>query len=143
MNKLIQGYEVTSDGRVFSVDANWRGYGRRQLIPDLNFHGYPSVRLTINGKRIRYAVHVLVAQEYLPEKPSEKHEIRHIDGNRLNSAAENLAWGTKKDNADDRTHHGRTSRGKLHGEAIKASSHKSRVRRGAGHYHTIRRLANA
>ena len=143
MNKFTKGYEITRDGKVFSVATNWRGYGRRQLIPDLNYYGYPSVRLTVDGKRIRYAVHVLVAQEYLPGKPSDKHEIRHIDGNKLNSTVENLAWGTAKDNADDRTRHGRTSCGKLHGEAIKASNHKNRVRRGAEHYQTKRRLANA
>ena len=142
-NKHTSGYEITRDGRIFSVAHNWRGYGRRQLTPSLNCDGYPSVRITVNGKRTRYAVHVLVAQEYLPAKPSGKHEIRHLDGNKMNSAAENLAWGTKKDNADDRRRHGRTSHGKIHGEAIKASSRKNRVKRGAEHYHTIRRLANA
>ena len=96
MSKHTSGYEITRDGRIFSVAHNWRGYGRRQLTPSLNCDGYPSVRITVNGRRTRYAVHVLVAQEYLPAKPSGKHEIRHLDGNKMNSAAENLAWGTKK-----------------------------------------------
>ena len=114
------GYEVTADGRVFSVEHNWRGYGRRELQQTPNADGYPSVRLTINGKRKRLAVHKLVALWYLPSRPSPEHEIRHLDGNKLNPSAGNLAWGTQKDNADDRERHGRTSRGHSHSAAIRA-----------------------
>lgn len=119
MNGHTPGYEVTADGRVYSVSHNWRGYGRRELRQDLNDDGYPSVRLTIDGKRTRYAVHVLVARHYLPERPSPQHEIRHIDGDKMNPAAYNLAWGTRQENADDRERHGRTSRGRRHSDAIK------------------------
>jgi hypothetical protein len=115
----VAGYEVTEDGRVFS-STNWRGLGCRELAQDLNDDGYPSVRLTLNGKRTRIAVHRLVAMAYLPDRPSEKHQIRHLDGNKMNSHASNLAWGTAKQNADDREQHGRTSRGKAHSEFVKA-----------------------
>ena len=128
MSKHTPGYEVTQDGRVFSVASNWRGYGRRELRQDLNDDGYPSVRLTINGKRVRYAVHRLVALHHLPPRPSERHEVRHIDGDKTNSHAENLAWGTRKENADDRERHGRTSRGTAHSAAIRASNHAEAVR---------------
>lgn len=102
------GYEVTQDGRVFSTGTNWRGYGRREMQQDLNDGGYPSVRILLNGKRKRMAVHRLVAMHYLPPRPSPHHEIRHLDGNKLNPHATNLAWGTKRDNAADRERHGRT-----------------------------------
>lgn len=118
--KHTPGYEVTRDGRVFSVASNWRGYGRRELRQDLNDDGYPSVRLTIDGRRIRYAVHVLVANAHLPPRPSNRHEVRHLDGDKMNPHADNLAWGTQKDNAADRERHGRTSRGPRHSAAIKA-----------------------
>lgn len=117
------GYEVTADGRVFSISHNWRGYGRRELRQDLNDDGYPSVRLTMNGKRTRLAVYKLVAIWYLPPRPSAQHEVRHLDGDKMNSALPNLAWGTRKDNADDRERHGRTSRGTAHSEAIKRGRH--------------------
>jgi len=102
------GYEVTADGRVFSVGHNWRGYGRREMKQTPNSDGYPSVKLTINGKKIRLAVHKLVALWFLTPRPSPKHEIRHLDGDKWNRSAANLAWGTQKDNADDRERHGRT-----------------------------------
>lgn len=122
MSKHTPGYEVTPDGRVFSVLHNWRGYGRRELRQDLNIDGYPSVRLTIDGKRTRIAVHCLVAREHLPARPSPQHEVRHLDGNKANRAASNLAWGTAKENADDRELHGRTSRGEAHSAYIRASN---------------------
>ena len=114
------GYEVTRDGRVFSTASNWRGYGRREMRKTLNASGYPSVRLTLDGKRKRIAVHVLVAIVHLAPRPSLAHEVRHLDGDKMNSAIANLAWGTRKDNADDRERHGRTSRGLRHSAAIKS-----------------------
>lgn len=41
------GYEVTEDGRVFSVGHNWRGYGKRELAVHVNRDGYFRVWLTI------------------------------------------------------------------------------------------------
>jgi len=119
MSRHTPGYEVLPDGRVFS-SMNWRGYGRRELQQTLNSHGYPSVRMLVDGKRKRILVHTLVAGRFLPARPSPAHEIRHLDGNRQNSHTANLAWGTRKDNADDRERHGRTSRGPSHSDAIKA-----------------------
>lgn len=126
--KHTPGYEITCDGRVYSISSNWRGYGRREMRQTPNSGGYPSVRILVDGKRKRIAVHVLVAREYLPPCPSPEHEIRHLDGNKLNPCAYNLAWGTHQDNADDRERHGRTSRGQRHSASIRASDHAEMVR---------------
>ena len=112
------GYEVLPDGRVFS-SWNWRGYGRREMQQTPNADGYPSVRILVNGSRKRMAVHRLVALHFLPPRPAGA-EIRHLDGDKTNNCSWNLAWGTRKDNADDREKHGRTSRGGRHSIAIKA-----------------------
>lgn len=125
MSAHTPGYEVTRDGRVFSGETNWRGYGRREMQQTPNTDGYPSVRIIVDGIRKRIAVHVLVAHHYLPPRPSPQHEVRHLDGNKDNSNADNLAWGTRKDNADDREAHGRTSRGVRHSLAIKAGLARS------------------
>ena len=116
---IYPGYEVTEDGRVFSVSTNWRGYGRRQLTPSPNDDGYPSVRIYVDGNTLSFAVHVLVARAFLPPRPPEAHDVRHLDGDKENSSASNLAWGTQKENAADRERHGRTSRGQEHSVAIK------------------------
>lgn len=141
-SKHTPGYEVTSDGRVFSVASNWRGYGVREMQQTPNNDGYPSVRIKIDGKRKRIAVHVLVALVHLPQRPSSDHQIRHLDGDKSRSCASNLAWGTAKENADDRELHGRTSRGHAHSASIRNSPHRFRVKRGDDHYETIRRVQN-
>lgn len=114
------GYRVAADGRVFSVAHNWRGYGERELVQLPNTDGYLRVRMVINGHRKSYMVHTLVANAFLPARPSPLHEMRHLNGNRTDNRADNLAWGTRQDNADDRERHGRTSRGLKHAAAIKA-----------------------
>ena len=126
----IPGYDVTTYGRVYSIASNWRGLGLRQLRQDLNCDGYPSVRLLVKGKRTRVVIYKLVASAFLPPRPSPAHEIRHLDGNKLNSHSNNLAWGTRKDNADDRERHGRTSRGTRHSEFIKAGQVAKEARHG-------------
>lgn len=118
--KHTPGIEVTEDGRIYSIDSNWRGYGKRELTQDLNTYGYPSVRIYLNGQRKRMCVHVLVAAMFLPARPSYAHQIRHLDGNKLNNHYSNLKWGTAKENADDREIHGKTSRGIEHSKMIKA-----------------------
>ncbi len=122
----MSGYEVTRDGRVFSVTSNWRGYGRREMAQTLTEYGYMSVRLTVNGRRKRVTVHRLVAESFL-RKPAKGEQIRHLDGNRLNNKSSNLKWGTAKDNARDRQRHGRTSSGPSHGRAISIGHTMSRI----------------
>jgi hypothetical protein len=121
---LYPGYEVTSDGRVFSTASNWRGYGRRELEQHQNSHGYPSVRMIVAGKRKRMLVHSMVAQAFLPPRPTPEHEVRHLDGDMTNNHASNLAWGTRKENAADRERHGRTARGARNGWSREARAAK-------------------
>lgn len=100
------GYEVTEDGRVFSLVSNWRGYGRREMRQH-DRRGYKIVRLTVNGERKKYNVHRLVILAHVGPPPSEALQIRHLDGNPHNNHASNLAWGTVSENAQDRVAHGR------------------------------------
>ena len=119
-----KGYEVTEDGRVISFGSNWRGLGDRELGQIENPYGYMFVRLTVDGKRTTRLVHVLVAEKFIGKKPSSLHQVRHLDGNKKNNSAKNLAWGTAKENANDRESHGRTSRGEKHSIAIKSAMGK-------------------
>ncbi len=124
-SELAGGYEVCDNGDVFSISTNWRGYGRRKMTQTTNKHGYIMIRPTLNGKRTAITVHRLVVSAFLPKKPSNKHQVRHLDGNKENNNVSNLAWGTAKDNANDREKHGKTSRGSAHSKAIKDGIEKS------------------
>jgi hypothetical protein len=106
LDDVTDAYRITKDGRVFSFTTNWRGHGEREMIQAPNADGYPSVRLTIRGRRRHISVHRLVALVHLPPRPSPRHEIRHLDGDKTNRHADNLAWGTVSENALDRQRHG-------------------------------------
>lgn len=128
--RRFHGYLVTSLGTVFSSEP-WRGKVEMSQHP--NSHGYMRVRLVVEGKRKSYFVHKLVMELFGKPRPvakgpgkSKQYEIRHVDGNRLDNSIGNLLWGTQQDNMDDRSRHGRTSRGPKHSLAIKRGIYNGR-----------------
>lgn len=123
-HKDYPGYEITSCGRVFSTDFNWRGYGEREMNQCKDRYGYLKVRLTIQGRRKKLAVHKLVALCFL-RKSKKGLQIRHLDGNKENNHFTNLKWGTALENAQDRTRHGTASCGRSASVAIKNGMAKS------------------
>lgn len=97
----LPGYEITEDGRIYSLKK-----GRRVLMkPEIDNYGYPSIKLTVDGKRRRFRVHRLVAFVHLGYKPDSDQVIRHLNGNKMIPHKNNLAWGTSKENAEDRVKH--------------------------------------
>lgn len=111
------GYFATEDGRVFSVRLG-QGIGaprEHRQYPD--HEGYPRVRFVRDGRRSWIKVAKVIALAFLPPKPSETHQVRHLDGNNKNNAASNLAWGTPVENMRDRDRHGTTRKGETHGNS--------------------------
>lgn len=104
----VPGYEICRDGTILSHATNWRGYGSRPIAWANDGSGYPVVRMKgADGKRKKLKVHKLVCRAFHGEKPSIEHEVRHLDGDTMNNHADNLAWGTRSENAKDRVRHGR------------------------------------
>jgi len=81
------------------------------MKPAPNQDGYPTVRMRIAKREVKQTVHKLIAAAFLPPQPTPRHEVRHLNGNINDPSAGNLAWGTQKENADDRERHGRTAKG--------------------------------
>jgi hypothetical protein len=104
-------YDVSNLGRVRS----WLlGAGPRILRASPNRNGYPQLTLCLDGQRSTPGVHKLVALAFLGPRP-EGREVRHLDGNRLNSALVNLTYGTKAENSQDSIGHGtHVNAGKTH-----------------------------
>lgn len=115
---VFDHYEVTENGDVYSMKM-WRGRGKIKLKPHPNSHGYMRVVIYNQGKPKTISIHHMVAAQFLPPRPSIQHEIRHLDGNKLNNHYTNLKWGTSKENKIDRELHGTTSRGVRHSLACK------------------------
>ena len=98
---------VTRDGRVFHETQTARGPLRTELKPRLASNGYLIVdAVDDEGQHTIYNLHALVAREFLPPRPSPQSELRHLNGNRFDNRANNLAWGTHAENMADAKAHG-------------------------------------
>lgn len=68
-------------------------------------HGHQAVKVSSGGIRRQAYVHRLVAKEFIPNQGGLP-MVRHLDDDPSNNAAENLAWGTQKDNHSDAVRNG-------------------------------------
>jgi len=106
--RSVPGYEktyaISSHGRVWSVPRYKCRGGLRKV--KIGKRGYPAITLVQNSVQKTYEIHRLMAMAFLGPRPPE-HEIRHLDGDPLNSHLSNLAYGTKSENAQDTLRHGR------------------------------------
>jgi len=93
-------YHVSSLGRVWSTKP-WRGTRGRFLAPKPYGNGYRYI--SINGAD--RTIHSLVMLAFAGPPPPDT-EIRHLDGDKLNCAFSNLAYGTRSENAYDSVRHG-------------------------------------
>lgn len=104
-------YEVSSFGRVRRATA---GRGTR-IGAIIKWHtnvstAYPTVRFMRQGHQHARTVHSLVARAFLGPRPNGL-QIRHFDGDTMNCRADNLMYGTAKENGEDKVRHGRSSAG--------------------------------
>ena len=112
-------YEVSNLGRIRSW-VGWRGWKRATtptvLKPVCGDGRYFTVAL--RGSRVY--LHQLVAEAFHGERPSPRHVARHLNDVKLDNRAENLAWGTRRDNVEDGKRNGRVygQRGEDHKSAV-------------------------
>lgn len=110
------GYKVGSDGTVWSAWTSKRlGYGKgnrhfigakwteRKLIVA---KGYLRATLQQHGRPKHFQVHHLVLIAFIGKRPRGK-EALHANDIKTDCRLENLRWGTKKENWDDRRKNGR------------------------------------
>lgn len=97
----FEEYQVNTSGVVYSKKG-------RPLKYSVNPRGYRMVVLCMQGKTKAFAIHTLVAKQFLGEHAPEKNQVNHIDGNKQNNVIDNLEWVTPKENtvhARDVLHH--------------------------------------
>lgn len=105
-------YHVSNQGRV--------RHGSRVLSGSVHNDKY--VFVTLHGKQ--HPIHRLVAEVFIPN-PERKPEVNHMDGNKMNNAANNLEWVTTSENQmhavenNLRPKHVMTYRGKFSAEQRK------------------------
>lgn len=100
-------YEVSDGGQVRSLPRTTAGhaYGGGPLKPMLTTTGYLQVHLWRDGKGRFPKVHQLVCEAFHGPRPVD-HEVRHLNGDKTDNRASNLAWGTSRENHQDTLRHG-------------------------------------
>jgi hypothetical protein len=92
-------YAVSSIGRVKRLAGSPKCIKDRILVPVSVRKGYQTVVLTKPGnKPIRKTLHALVALSFLGERPTDKHEVNHLNGIKTDNRVENLQWVTRSEN---------------------------------------------
>lgn len=94
-------HAVSDDGRV------WSYRHKRLLRGVMSRDGYRKV--PIGGRPV--FLHRLVAESFVP---GDGEQVRHKDGNKLNNRADNLEWGSCRDNILDKWKHGKMVIGERH-----------------------------
>lgn len=108
-------YSVSDKGEVRSLPRtnrfsrsgkpSYRRIPGRVLKKQVSPNGYLKVSLTKSLRREQPFIHDLVLLAFKGPKPDHL-QVRHLDGKKENNWAENLAYGTAKENAQDRAAHG-------------------------------------
>ena len=74
--KGFENYLITEDGKIINSKTG------RTLKPDIIWDGYERVTLCKNGVTIRFRVHRLVAEHFIPNDDPTRDQVNHKDGNR-------------------------------------------------------------
>lgn len=106
-SNLMRGPKLDRDGPW--KDPKIQGGGKTYRYP------FVSVKST-DGKFRPVKVHQIVAACWLDPPSSPGMIIRHLDDNRMNYHADNLAWGTAKENSEDAKRNGRLTSRRLTSE---------------------------
>ena len=88
-------YLVSNYGGIWKImnhDGTYIAFKQNRRMPR-----YIRIALTKNSKRVWKDIHRLVAEAFVPN-PHNKECVNHIDGNKLNSRADNLEWMTEMEN---------------------------------------------
>lgn len=109
----LPGYQASSDGRIRKGQTVLG-----VLSPCYSQEGYPRYSVKRKGKNISITGHILVCEAFHGKKPTEKHEVRHLDGSKNNNHPGNLKWGTRKENIKDQIAHGTSNHGERNGRAV-------------------------
>ncbi|AKY02240.1 HNH endonuclease [Vibrio phage vB_VorS-PVo5] len=90
-------YEVSTLGNVRNIRT-----GKLLKHQKVSKREYAGVTLYGDNKYIKKTkmVHLLVAEAFLPPKPSAVHQVNHIDGDKMNPRVGNLEWRTPKGNME-------------------------------------------
>lgn len=90
-------YQVSNHARIKRLAGSEKCNRDRLIKSYLATNGYYFVRLCVKSVKSNRSLHSLVALAFL-EKPSDKNEINHKDGDKSNNHPDNLEYMTRSEN---------------------------------------------
>lgn len=128
----FDNYEVSDTGEVRTTRArNGRGVCSPRPVIPRKVTGKLYLRVTLTnqqGKQVDRKIHLLVLEAFSGLRPSLFHDGCHRDGNAANNHSNNLYWGSKQDNANDRVRHGTQIKGEAQNLAKLTEAQVSEIR---------------
>ena len=98
-------YSVSNLGRFRRDKAN-RGAKVGHILKQRIRSGYWCLELRKDADTRSYIAHRLICKTFHGLPPTPKHEVNHIDPDKLNNRADNLEWVTRSENLAHRKLHG-------------------------------------
>lgn len=89
---------------------------KERILSMFTIFGYPSVNLVDGHLRKSARIHILVADAFWGKRP-DGCDVMHLDGNKLNSSADNLRYGSRSCNEAFKIDHGTALIGENHHQA--------------------------
>jgi len=134
-------YAVSDLGRVQRIRADRLGRGKGNILKTpLGDGGYPCCSLHVRGKQLHRRIYKLVCTAFHGPKPSPRHEVRHLDGDKLNTTEANLAWGTSAENKADSIRLLAHQHGERHYAAKLTTAEVAHIRASTEHYKSIAKV---
>lgn len=122
-------YKVSDTGEIWSIRSQ-----RKLATPVNKYRGYQEWTPKIDGKSRTMSVHMTVARAFLGDPQGR--QIRHLNGIKTDNRIENLAYGTPKQNQNDRRKRG------YQGSKLLTEQQKLDIRSKSGKGRTTKSLAN-
>lgn len=112
------GYFADMAGNIYSIRNRWGTTKPRRLTPIRIAKGHVRVCLGRgDGTRRLVFIHHLILEAFGIVRPSDRHEVRHLNGKHADNRLANLRWGTRRENAADSKRHGTFPIGEKNGSS--------------------------
>lgn len=127
------GYYVCREGHVYS---SWRGPIVRLKPKVRSWDGYIEYGLKVGEKQVFRKAHFLVALVFIGPRP-EGQEVMHLNHDKTDNRPENLAYGTRQKNVDDKVAAKRHAHGSKQGHAKLTEDDVREIRRSTENNKTL------